>query len=65
MRNSLSRIQFSAFGAAFTLLAVMFAINRGRPPAAASAAEERPVDHARTIVNPTTTQPTVVTHSSH
>src|SRR2546423_7611 len=43
MRNSLSRVQFSAFGAAITLLVVMFAINRGRAPSAASASSQAPL----------------------
>jgi hypothetical protein len=62
-RDSLSRVQFSAFGAAAVLLAVMMMVNRGRTPAAASAAEMPVSGNAQSAVAPAT-QPAVVSDAS-
>ncbi|HSV12814.1 MAG TPA: hypothetical protein VLI90_01045 [Tepidisphaeraceae bacterium] len=59
MRNSLSRVQFSAFGAAAVLLGVMMLVNRGRAPASASASEMSPGQTTLSIEKPAT-QPTAV-----
>jgi len=64
MRNNLFRVQFSAFGAALTLLAVMFAVSRGRTPAGASAAG-MPLEQPRTFVATPTSQPALVSDASH
>jgi hypothetical protein len=54
MRNNLSRVQFSAFGAAAVLLGVMLMVNRGRAPASASASEMTASQAAQTVAKPAT-----------